>query len=236
MVVVHEQPSAPATTPRARRHGANLERIVETAIELIATAGLEQLSMARLAAAVDYTPGALYRYVDSKDALLTLVVQRILTDARTELDAAVAALPPRATPLARAVALTRAYRELARREPHRFGLLATAMAEPRILLADPAHAAAVAVAVIAAMQPLATALADAATAGLLAPGDATERTLCLFAMLHGLLQFPKLSRAAPRPLDVERLALAGTRALLVGWGAPPRAADAAIQRTTTPTA
>ncbi len=221
-----------AATPRARRHDANLGRILDAAIDLIAAGGLEGLSMARLAEAVDYTPGALYRYFDSKDALLAQVVQRVLGEVRAALDAAVAALPPRASPLARVVALTRAYRELARREPHRFGLLATAMAEPRILLADAAHAHLVAAAVIAALQPLADGLAAATAAELLGPGDAAERTLLLFAMLHGLLQFPKLSRAAPRPLDVDRLASAGLRALLIGWGASPRIVDTAISRST----
>jgi AcrR family transcriptional regulator len=226
--VIHAQPDQ---TPRERRHDANLGRILDAAFELIAAGGLEGLSMARLADAVDYTPGALYRYVDSKDALLAQVVQRILADARVALDAAVAGLPPRASPLARVVALARAYRELARREPHRIGLLAIAMAEPRILLADAAHAQLVAASVIAALQPLADALGAAAAAGLLSPGDAVERTLCLFAMLHGLLQLPKLSRAAPRPLDVDRLAVAGTRALLIGWGGGPRTVDATLART-----
>lgn len=201
---------------------------------MIAAGGLESLSMARLADAVDYTPGALYRYVDSKDALLALAVQRILADVRVDLDAAIEGLPARSTALTRIVALLRAYRELARRDAHRFGLLATAMAEPRILLAEPAHAGVVAAAVIAALQPLAAALQEAADEELLAPGDAIDRTLCLFAMQHGLLQLPKLSRAAPRPIDVERLALAGARALLVGWGAHPRSVDVALSRVAPP--
>lgn len=226
--MIHEA----AATPRARRHDANVGRILDAAIHLVATSGLEGLSMARLADAVDYTPGALYRYFDSKDALLARMVQRILTDARAALTEAVVALPPRASPLARVVALARAYRELARRDPHRFGLLASALAEPRILLADPGHTQAVAAAVIAALSPLADAFTAATTAGLLGPGDAVERTLCLFAMLHGLFQLPKLARGAPGPLDVDRLALAGTRALLVGWGANPRNVDAAIARAT----
>ena len=102
------------------------------------------------------------------------------------------------------------------------GLLAMAMAEPRVLLAERAHAQAVATAVIGVLQPLAQALGDAVEAELLAPGDAAERTLCLFTMLHGVLQLPKLARQAPVGIDVDHLATAGTRALLVGWGANPR--------------
>lgn len=209
-------------TPRARRHDANLGRILDAATEMVAGEGLAALSMAKLADAVDYTPGALYRYFDSKDALLAKMVEKILGDVRVALEAAVAGGDARATPLARVAALVGAYRGFARREPHRFGFLAMAMAEPRILLADKAHAMAVATAVVAALQPLALALGDAVLAQQLEAGDAAERTLCLFTMIHGALQLPKLARHAPVGIDVDRLVIAGTRALLVGWGANPR--------------
>ena len=180
-------------SPRARRHEANLERILETALDVVAREGLEGLQMARLAAAVDYTPGALYRYVESKDALVA------------------------------------AYRGFVRGAPHRFGLLAIAMAEPRILVGDGDHMRATAVAVIAAMTPLAAAL-DAAVAGeALAAGPAVERTLCLFALVHGLSQLPKLARAAPTAIDVDALVVSGLRALLIGWGGAPRAVDHAVR-------
>lgn len=222
--MVHEQQ---ASTPRARRHDANLDKIVEAAIALVAAEGLAALSMARLAAAVDYTPGALYRYVDSKDALLSQVVARILDDLRAAL---VKAVPAGAAPIARVVALVQAYGRFARREPHRFGVLATALAEPRVLLAAPAHSTPAAAAVMAALTPMADALGAAVAAHQLAAGDVVERTLCLFAMLHGLVQLPKLARHAPDAIDVDRLMRGGTRALLVGWGARPRTLEAAFDR------
>lgn len=222
--MIHDKPRP---SPRARRHDANLGKIVEAAIELVAHDGLAALSMARLAAAVDYTPGALYRYVDSKDALLAQVVARILDDLRAAL---VKAVPAGATPIARVIALVHGYARFARREPHRFGVLATALAEPRVLLAAPAHSTPAAVAVIAALTPMADALAAAVAADQLADGDVVERTLCLFAMLHGLVQLPKLARHAPAPLDLDRVSRGGTRALLIGWGAKPRTVDAAFDR------
>ncbi|MBE7449836.1 MAG: TetR/AcrR family transcriptional regulator [Kofleriaceae bacterium] len=223
--MIHEQ----VRSPRARRHDANLGRILDAATQVVAEGGLEALSMSKLAAAVDYTPGALYRYVESKDALLARLVERILADVRADLVAAQAALSARTGALARVGALVRTYRDFARREPHRFGLLAVTMADPRVLLADPAHAGTAAAAVIAALEPLAAVLTAAAAAGQLAPGDAVERTLCLFTMLHGVLQLPKLARNAPQHLDIDRLALAGTRALLVGWGASPRHVARALE-------
>lgn len=216
-------------SPRARRREANLERILETALDVVAREGLEGLQMARLAAAVDYTPGALYRYVESKDALVALLVTRTLGQVEAALGAAEAGVPARATPLTRVAALVAAYRGFVRGAPHRFGLLAIAMAEPRILVGDGAHMRATAAAVVAAMTPLAAAL-DAAVAGeALAAGPAVERTLCLFALVHGLSQLPKLARAAPTAIDVDALVVSGLRALLIGWGGAPRAVDHAVR-------
>ncbi|HUQ03913.1 MAG TPA: helix-turn-helix domain-containing protein [Kofleriaceae bacterium] len=224
--MVHEQvETAPKRTPRARRHDANVGRILDAATEMVAAEGLAALSMARLADAVDYTPGALYRYFDSKDALLAKMVEKILGDVRVALGEAVADANARTSPLARVGALVAAYRAFARREPHRFGLLAMAMAEPRVLLAEKSHALAVQAAAVAALQPLAQALGDAVSAGLLAPGDAATRTLLLFTTIHGVLLLPKLLRhapAGPGGVDLDHLVTAGTRALLVGWGAHPR--------------
>lgn len=216
-------------TPRARRREANLERILDTALEVVAREGLEGLQMARLAAAVDYTPGALYRYVESKDALVALLVTRTLGQVEAALRTAEATVPARATPLARVAALVAAYRDFVRGAPHRFGLLAVAMAEPRILVGDPEHTRLTAAAVVAALTPLAGALDAAATAGALDAGPAIERTLCVFAMVHGLSQLPKMARAAPTAIDVDAIVASGLRALLIGWGAAARAVDHAIR-------
>lgn len=220
----------PKATPRARRHDANLQRILDAAMDMVAGDGLEGLSMTRLAAAVDYTPGALYRYFDSKDAILSKLVERILEEVRAGLDRSVARLPAKASPLAHVFALADGYRAFARAEPHRFGLLAMTMADPRVLLQQPKDAEPVARAILAAMQPLGVALGQAAEAGQLSAGDVAERTLCLFAMLQGVLLLQKQARRAPGVLDVDRLAIGGTRTLLVGWGAKPRAVDAAVAR------
>lgn len=221
---------AATKTPRARRHDANLVRILDAAMSMVAAGGLESLSMTKLAEAVDYTPGALYRYFDSKDALLSKLVARILEDIRGALDRSLLLLPAPASPLTRVFALVQAYRAYAQLEPQRFGLLAMTMAEPRVLLEKPADAEPVMAVMLAALQPLAGALADAAASEHLDGGDFSERTLCLFAMLQGLFQMQKHSRYAPGVLDIGRLTVAGTRSLLLGWGAKPRTVEAAITR------
>ena len=234
MNVRNEQPPAapPAAVtggPRARRRDANLGRILDAATRLITDDGLDALSMARLAEAADYTPGALYRYVDSKDALLALLVRRVLDDLRGDLAASVAGLPSSSSPLDRIAAIVRTHRDLVGREPHRYGVLAIALATPRVLIPTPAHAAPITAAVIATLQPLADALIAAATAGQLDAGDPVERTLALFALLHGLAQLPKLTHHAPGAFNVERLIRSGTRALLLGWGGRPAVVDAALR-------
>lgn len=215
-------------TPRERRHDDNLRRILDEAMRQVEEGGFGALSVNKLADAVDYTPGALYRYFGSKDALLAALIGRVLAEVREDLARAEARLPGKASPLAHVVALVDGYRAFARREPHRFGLLAMSLAEPRILLRAEAAARPVMATLMAALQPLAEALAAAARAGQLADGDAAERTVLVFAFLQGVLPLRKRSRHVPRVLDVDRLALEGTRALLVGFGAPARAVDAAI--------
>lgn len=219
-----------SATPRARRHDRNLHRILGVAMDMVAAGGLDALSVHKLAEAVDYTPGALYRYVGSKDALLARLVAQILADVRQHLDAAVAALSSRASSLARVFALAKGYRSFALREPHRFGLLAMTMAEPRVLLTAAEDAEPIAGLAVAAMAPLAAALEAATREGQLPAGNVPERALCLFALLQGLLQMHKQSRLAPELIDTGRLVVRGTRALVVGWGARPRAVDAAIAR------
>lgn len=224
--MLHDQERA----PRARRRDANLARILDVAAEMVAEGGLESLSMNRLAAAVDYTPGALYRYFDSKDALLSKLVLRILTDVRATLDRAVALLPDRASPLAKTLALAAGYRAFARLEPHRFALLAMTLAQPRVLLEAPKDVEPVARMMMAALQPLASSLDEAAAQGLLSKGDAIERTLSVFALLEGALLLRKQARRAPGLVDVDRLAVHGTKSLLVGWGAKARSVELAAAR------
>ena len=218
---------AESRTPRERRHDENLRRILDEAMRQVEEGGFGALSVNKLADAVDYTPGALYRYFGSKDALLSALLERVLGEVRDDLGRAQAQLPAAAAPLARLWALVDGYRAFARREPHRFGLLAMSLAEPRVLLSDDAAAQPVMAMLMSAMQPLAGTIAAAARAGQLAAGDAAERTICLFAFLQGVLPLRKRSRHLPRILDVDRLVVEGTRALLLGWGGKGRAVDAA---------
>lgn len=200
-------------------------------MQLVVDGGFDGLSMSRLAEAVGFTPGALYRYIGSKDALLAKIIASALIDVRGYLDRAVGLLPEGASPLAVVVALALGYRAFARERPHPFGLLAMSMAEPRVLVSRPEDTAGVVQQMVGALTPLSMAFERAAAAGKLAPGDVTERTICLFALLQGVLQLHKQARRAEGILDIDRLATSGVSALLQGWGAAPGDVDEAWRAT-----
>ena len=225
MTVPHTEPPS----PRARRREAKLLEILDAAMNAVSTGGFGSLSMNKLADTVDFTPGALYRYFDSKDALLSALVSRVLDEVHERIVIAVERVTD-GDPIARVIALTQAYRAFSAEEPHKFGLLAMSMAEPQVLLSTPESAAPVVQTMVASLSPLADALGAATAGGLLAPGDALERTLVCFASVQGTLQLRKQARMAPQILDVDRLSARAVRALLMGWGADASTVDAAFDK------
>ncbi len=62
---------------RGPRPGLSLERIVQAAIELADAEGLAAVSMSRVAERLGFTTMSLYRYVASKDELLTLMMDSV---------------------------------------------------------------------------------------------------------------------------------------------------------------
>lgn len=90
--------SEPQGTGRRGRPANNratpltLDEICDTALALVNEAGLETLSLRRLAARLGVTPNAIYKYVDNRPALVDLLVSRVwhlvvdgLDDAPTDL-------------------------------------------------------------------------------------------------------------------------------------------------------
>ncbi len=226
--VIHE-------TPRARRRRHNTERILEAAMGIVARDGLDALTIARVARAVDYTPGALYRYFDSKDALVVALQLEVMEAWRDTLRAAVERvrrtdLPEGVGELAAVVAVAGAYCDLAEHDAERFALVQSLVGDPRPLVAED-HGRRATDPTLALVAEVTTVLAAADGNGL-RPGSATDRALTLLCALQGVLQARKLERYAPALLDVGRLAAALVPTLLLGWGASPcdlEAAQAALE-------
>jgi AcrR family transcriptional regulator len=66
-------------TAREPRLSLSLDRILEAAIELADSDGLDAVTMARVAKRLGFTTMSLYRHVDSKDELLVLMLNQVLT-------------------------------------------------------------------------------------------------------------------------------------------------------------
>jgi AcrR family transcriptional regulator len=93
------------------------DRIVRAALEMIDRDGVDGLSMRKLGAALGVEGMALYRHVGNKQRLLDLVVERLLEELE---------VPPAASSswIDAWYAIARSYRQIARRHPGAFRLLA----------------------------------------------------------------------------------------------------------------
>jgi AcrR family transcriptional regulator len=189
-------------------------------MSMVMDGGLDALSINQLAKRIDFTPGALYRYFDSKEALLSVLTTEILDTLRTKL-AAAAGLMEAGDGLGRVYAVCAAYRAFTRNAPHRFGMLSMMLAEPRTVF----ERAEVALTAMDAMMGALTPLADALSAAGLE--NSAQRATVLFAGIQGVFTLHKQARRAPHLFDIDALAEEMIQTLLEGWGISPRAiADA----------
>ncbi|MFN8472244.1 MAG: TetR/AcrR family transcriptional regulator [Anaerolineae bacterium] len=111
-----------ATTRRERVREATIQEIKQTAARQIATDGAAALSLRGIAIAMGMTPPALYRYFDSRDALVTALIVDAYGSFADALEAASAAAPPE-EPIERLRALGRAYRAWALAHPQDYALV-----------------------------------------------------------------------------------------------------------------
>ena len=63
-------------TPRERRRERNKNAILDAATELIQSKGIENISLREIAKYADYSPAGLYKYFDSKAAIIQAVQER----------------------------------------------------------------------------------------------------------------------------------------------------------------
>ncbi len=212
-------------SPRSRRRQQRTLDIIERATALLLEHGLDALTLQRLADELDLTPAALYRYFDSKDAIL-LAVQAHALDAFDQAleEAHLTALRERPDdPIHDLLTQAHALIHLTAQDPTRFALLATTITDPRVFVphGDPAPILAP---FLRTLHRLNQPLLRAQERGLLlpAPHDAPlRRPVALAASLMGVLTLRKVQRLNPDLLRVEPLALETLHALLRGWGCPP---------------
>ncbi|QNG20718.1 TetR/AcrR family transcriptional regulator [Rhodococcus triatomae] len=107
-------------TPRERAREQTLRDITRIGREHLATVGAAALSLRAVARDLGVVSSAVYRYVAGRDELLTLLVVDGYTELGDTVDAAVA---EHTDPREQFLALGRAVRSWALREPARYGLL-----------------------------------------------------------------------------------------------------------------
>ena len=115
-------PSEKPPTPRERARARTIEDIVRLGREHLALHGAAALSLRAVARDLGVVSSAVYRYVENREELLTLLLIDAYNELGDEVDAAVAALPE-ADHAGRFSALGSAVRRWALREPARYGLL-----------------------------------------------------------------------------------------------------------------
>lgn len=110
--------AAAPSTPRDRRTAATRDRILEAAAALVAEVGIDAFSVRELARRADYSPGALYRHFEGRDAILNELGMRALLVLGAYLERVPATLPPQE----RVVELGMAYLHFAGQHPDDFSL------------------------------------------------------------------------------------------------------------------
>jgi AcrR family transcriptional regulator len=198
--------------------------VVERAMELLEDGGLEALTLARVAESVGYTTTAIYRYFPSKDALVAAMQRQAIRDVheRFSLETLRRTESLEGPAATRSVALlmiaAEIYLALPVDEPLAWSLVAVLLGDPRPLLSDEEseRAAPVLESFLAAVDGL---FQRAAEAEALERGDARERTLALWAALHGALCLEKARRIVAKTPAPSAIAKPIVRALLLSWGA-----------------
>jgi AcrR family transcriptional regulator len=209
--------------------------MLEAAAAIVAADGIEALSLHRLARELGYVPAALYRYFDSKDALIAALQRRAVTAMHAEFgrvcerasaDAAKRGVGLEARALIPILAAARFYLELPESAPEHFRLVSLLLADPRPLVGDE-QARSTAPVLLAFLSDVTELLERAVSAGALSSADSRDRTLVLWSSLQGIAQLGKLARFDNRRFATRRLGECAVHSLLLGWGASSDALAAA---------
>lgn len=232
----NEPEKAPSDRVR-RKRDERRERIVEAAFRAIAQQGPADFSLNQLARDLDYTPGALYWYFPSKEALVLEIQSRAFSQLATMLkearlrwaaDPAIARASEPTRLLHALLCQARWYLLLDQSAPEYTRIISFSL-DPRILL-DNTQAQSLMGVLAGLFQESALAFEAAQEAKLLSPASSVQRSIQYWAALHGMVMTTKLRRLNETLFQVDALAMNSAEALLLGWGAPPHVLTAANEK------
>jgi len=201
-------------------------------MRIVAEEGLDAMTMPRLATEVGAAVGALYRYFDSKDALMGALqlqsAQRLSLFLEDRLLTPLPeGLPPRLVALVRVIRTFDSWLAFADLDPVRFRLIDAVMSDPRPLLPEEGQRSVQQV-VEPILRRAGAELIAATASGALSPADDAVRTVVLWGALHGLGHFRKHLWIQVDTLRVPRLVRTTWKGMLVGWGADPALVERAL--------
>lgn len=206
-----------------RKQEARRAAILDTALRLARDEGRPGLAINRIAGELDYTPGALYRYFESKEVLLAelqdYAQRNILAALMKEIPKWVAKGSGAEAALYRLLAAADFYVGLKRVLPREAALIGLIVGDPGEFQSRQ-HTQRLnesAAALFAQGQVL---FQDAEATGGLPKGDSRERSLIFWSTLHGATQIWKLDKVEPKLKEPRYYGVRAARALLSGWGAP----------------
>jgi len=209
-----------AHSPRvARKRLERQEKIVDTAMRLLGEGGLANVTVGRLATELDLTPGALYRYFPSMDALLAHMQCRAIDALRRRVLDAIENAGGVPLPLERLRAVANAYLDTSKGDAvHHLSLISQMLAAPHVLISD-AMATQTIPKLAELLRAVEALIADAQASGDLSEGSARGRAVQLWAALQGAVALNKLTRFEPTLFSAPAVGRELLENLLVAWSA-----------------
>lgn len=219
---------------RQARRAARTAEMLDAAMEIAVTEGIEQLTIGNLAAKLGAAVGALYRYFPSKAALMISLEKRAILglydDVASTFERAEQAVDcddERVAALTLAMVIMPTYLADAAFAPDRHRLIDSIQTnlEPALPDDDARN-------VVQALDPLIALIAGkldgAVQIGALRAGDGVQRTHVLWAVMLGLDHFRVRDRIQPKHLRVDALTARALQALFIGWGGDPKLVGLAL--------
>ncbi len=226
------EPASHRSPRRARTFAAKTDAILDAALGIVVDDGLAGLTLGKLAKHLDIAVGGLYRYFPSKEDLVLGLQRRAVERFGARLERHLPDTPRSNGPVAllrNALAPFAFYAANALADPLEHRLMDIMLSTLRPALDDD-RARTVEAALAPILEHAQRGLVLAKEAGVLAAGDARQRTLLLWSATHGLGHLQSRDRLEAPPYRVDTLRTAMFEVLLVGFGADPKHARAAARR------
>jgi AcrR family transcriptional regulator len=227
---------APSPVPRgarARNRRRRERAYLDAAMAIAVADGLESLTMARLADAVDAAVGTVYTYFPSKGALVAELqreaIERLTASyhhLRERSDAELVGWEPADAALARLAAFGAFWIAATETLPEEAALLHGLFATARTLVPPEEHHR-VAPAALALLAEAGTVVVAAGEANAIRVQEPVGAVVTMAAALTGVLLTKNLVQVEEYPFSPRRLAYALQRDLLLAWGATAERLDRA---------